>query len=381
MTALQTHTREERPHVLRNLRHPQRGPRRPPRRRQNNLVRSPAACRRRPDHGRHGRTRHHGVGFRPDGKGARPFDGHRHRLDRPHRRRRAQHPPQPDRHPRLPGIPRPGAVGTGGGGNGADRGRCRHRRSPRHRAPDGAGRRTRPVPGDRGQQDRSRTGQLRAGDGAAARGLRQRCAAAEPAGRRRRPRGRLLRRVQRGFGPGPGGRLAPAHPRPGGGGGRRSDGAFPRRRRGRAVATGAARRLRKIPARRPSGAGVLRLGAHGRGREGAAARGASPVPRPHRRQSAAAAAARRPGRAAAADRCRRRRPRHRRGVQDRQRPVRGQAGRVPRLPGHGAARHPAVRRRGPQVVQGRAPVPAARQGACGSGRSHPRRHRRGGQDR
>ena len=47
MTSRPHRTRENRTHVLQHRTDPQRGPRGPPRRRQNNALRSPAACRRR----------------------------------------------------------------------------------------------------------------------------------------------------------------------------------------------------------------------------------------------------------------------------------------------------------------------------------------------
>ena len=68
-------------------------------------------------------------------------------------------------------------------------------------------------------------------------------------------------------------------------------------------------------------------------------------------------------------------------VQGGHRPVRRQARRLPRAPGHGDQGHAALRRRRPQAVQGRPPVPApGRQ----EHRDRPRRagrHRRGGQGR
>jgi small GTP-binding protein len=73
--------------------------------------------------------------------------------------------------------------------------------------------------------------------------------------------------------------------------------------------------------------------------------------------------------------------RDRRRVQDHQRSLRRQARHLPRLPGHGAQGHAAVRRRRQESLQGRPPVQAQGQGPRGSRASHPRRHRRGGQDR
>ena len=73
--------------------------------------------------------------------------------------------------------------------------------------------------------------------------------------------------------------------------------------------------------------------------------------------------------------------RHRRRLQDRQRSLRRQARRFPRLPGHGAQGHAAVHRRRQEAVQGRAPVQAQGQGPRRDRAGDPRRHRRGRQGR
>jgi small GTP-binding protein len=80
---------------------------------------------------------------------------------------------------------------------------------------------------------------------------------------------------------------APAHHRPGGRDQRRGDGQVSGRRRARPVRPATARCLRAMPARRPPGADLLRLGAQRRGREGTARPVRAPDAEPGRGQSAA----------------------------------------------------------------------------------------------
>ena len=68
-------------------------------------------------------------------------------------------------------------------------------------------------------------------------------------------------------------------------------------------------------------------------------------------------------------------------VQGRRRPVRRQARRLPRPPGHGHQGHAALHRRRPQAVQGRAPVHAAGRQERRDRPRGARRHRRRGQGR
>ena len=140
----------------------------------------------------------------------------------------------------------------------------------------------------------------------------------------------------------------------------------------------AARAVREGAARRPPRPGVLRVGAHGRRRGRAAARSSTsscPIrPKATRRcftKGEGDGGHRVPLGARSGQ------ARARARVQGRHGPVRRQARHLPRAPGHGHARHAALRRRRPQAVQGRPPVHAAgRQ----ERRDRPRgagRHRRG----
>ena len=114
-----------------------------------------------------------------------------------------------------------------------------------------------------------------------------RSAAAQPAGRWRQARGRLLLAIHRRQRSRPGRRLAPEDHRPGGRDQRDGDGPLPRPGRVRPAGRGTARRLRAVPARRPPGAGLLRLRAQRRRRQGTAGRRRKTVPASGRRQSAA----------------------------------------------------------------------------------------------
>ncbi len=162
--------------------HPQHRARRARRRGQDQLVRSAAAGRRRDPGGRIGRARQHRIGHRQSGEGARAFDRQLHRAYRPRRL-----PPQPDRHRRLRRLPRRHPGRAVGGGKRGDRGQCGQRHRVRHPPHDDARAEARPGahPGD--QQDRLRrreTGRL---GGRAARGIRQRMPAGEPARQPRQP--------------------------------------------------------------------------------------------------------------------------------------------------------------------------------------------------
>lgn len=232
--------REKRTHVPRHRTDPQRGPRRPPWRRQDHALRSPAACRRHHPGGRQHRARQHHLRLRPPGARPRPFHRRRHRRHRPPHGRWRAGPRQPGRHPRLSGLPRRGAVGAVGGGHGR-RGRRRHHwNRPRHAPDHGPRGAPRAVPRDRGQPHRRRRRRLRKPAPRAARGIRRLRAAGQPARRRRHAGGGLLRRRRRRQRPRPGGGLAPPHPRPGGRGRRSGDGALSRRGRGLAGPAGAA---------------------------------------------------------------------------------------------------------------------------------------------
>ncbi len=274
--------------------------------------------------------------------------GRGHRLDRT-----PGHPPQCHRHPGLSRFPRPRAVGAGRGGNRAGRGRRRQRRGVRHAPDDGIRPRPQPVPRRRRQQDRPRGRLARGRAGRPARRVRAGMPAAEPARRWRQARGRLPAQPGRRQRSGPGRRVAPEDHRPDRRDQRNRHGALPRRRRGGPVGRGTARRLRAVPARGPPGAGAVLFRAHGRGDRRTAGRRRAMVPQPRRGQRAALRE--RPRTATHPGRARREGARRGRRVQDRQRPLRRQARRLPRLPGLGEEGHAAVRRRRQEAVQGRPP--------------------------
>ena len=143
----------------------------------------------------------------------------------------------------------------------------------------------------------------------------------------------------------------------------------------------AARAVREGAARRPSRAGVLRVGAYRRGRRRTDPDLRKAAAEPDRRQSAALHQGRRRGRGRLSLHARFRATRSRACVQGRHGPVRGQARDIPRAPGHRHARHAALRRRGAQAVQDRPPVHAAgRQEHRGRQRGA-WRHRGGGEGR
>ena len=163
--------------------------------------------------------------------------------------------------------------------------------------------------------------------------------------------------------------------RPGRRGRRGADGAVPRAGRG-ADAGATARSVRAGAARRPPDAGVFRLRRNRRRHAGAAGYPRAADAESARGQSAALPERRRreaervevvPDPDAARGRAR---------VQGQHRSVRRPPGHVPRASRHGAAGLAAVRRRCAQAVQGRASVPAARQGARGGPARDSRRHLR-----
>ncbi|MFD0325739.1 hypothetical protein [Lysobacter gummosus] len=123
------------------------------------------------------------------------------------------------------------------------------------------------------------------------------------------------------------------------------------------------------------------LGAQRRGSQGTAGCRRTSVPASRRSQRAAVLQGRRRGRQADTGRAQRQGARDRGCVQDRQRSLRRQARRVPRLPGHGQERHTVVRGRRQEAVQGRASVQAQGPRPCRDRSGHSRRYRRGGQGR
>ena len=149
----------------------------------------------------------------------------------------------------------------------------------------------------------------------------------------------------------------------------------------RDLARAAARAVREGAARGPPRPGVLRLRAHRRRRRRAARHVRQARAEPDRGQPAAVLQGRgRRGRGvplrAGPDQARAR-PR----VQGRHRPVRRQARRLPRPPGHGDQGHAALHRRRAQAVQGRPPVHAAGRQERRDRQGGSRRHRRRGQGR
>ncbi len=146
------------------------------------------------------------------------------------------------------------------------------------------------------------------------------------------------------------------------------------------VRPGTARRLRAMPARRPPGAGLLRVGAHRRRREGTARPGREPVPESAGRQPAAVREGQRNGQPMA------RQPDPKahviadvfKIVND---PFVGKLGVFRVFQGTVQTRHPACSRRRQEAVQGRPPVQAQGQGPRRDRPGRSRRHRRRGQGR